>query len=128
RREPLNSAPGGTLLRREYALVYRAGLLNETRAFKLRLRDKPDDFAHWTLQITGIDNRRICAYMGAHTPLSRTGLGDVRLQLFCGSFCGASRNAALRPVPRASRAACDAVFDSGRAQAARPDDDQCARQ
>ncbi len=33
RREPLNSPPGGALLRREYALVFRAGLPNETRAF-----------------------------------------------------------------------------------------------
>ena len=32
RREPLNSPPGGALLRREYALVFRAGL-PETRAF-----------------------------------------------------------------------------------------------
>jgi hypothetical protein len=42
---------GGALLRREYALVYRARLPNETRAFELRPRDKPDDLAHGALQI-----------------------------------------------------------------------------
>jgi hypothetical protein len=35
----------------EYALVYRAGLSNETRPFKLRLWDKSYNFAHGTLQI-----------------------------------------------------------------------------
>jgi hypothetical protein len=35
----------------EYALVYRAGLSNETRPFKLRLCDKSYNFAHGTLQI-----------------------------------------------------------------------------
>jgi hypothetical protein len=36
---------------REYALVYRAGLSDEARPFKLRLWDKSYDFAHRTLQI-----------------------------------------------------------------------------
>jgi hypothetical protein len=36
---------------RKYALVHRAGLSNETRAFKLRLWDKSYDFAHGLLQI-----------------------------------------------------------------------------
>jgi hypothetical protein len=35
----------------EYALVYRAGLSNQTRPFKLRLRDKSYNFPHGTLQI-----------------------------------------------------------------------------
>jgi hypothetical protein len=35
----------------EYALVYRAGLSDETRPFKLRLWDKSYNFAHGTLQI-----------------------------------------------------------------------------
>jgi hypothetical protein len=35
----------------EYALVYRAGLSNETRPFKLRLWDKSCNFAHGPLQI-----------------------------------------------------------------------------
>jgi len=51
RREPLNFPPGGALLRREYALVYRAGLSNEVRPFKLRLWDKSYNFAHGILQI-----------------------------------------------------------------------------
>jgi hypothetical protein len=35
----------------EYALVYRAGLSNETRPFKLRLWGKSYNFAHGTLPI-----------------------------------------------------------------------------
>ena len=35
----------------EYALVYRAGLSDETRPFKLRFWDKSYDFAHGTIQI-----------------------------------------------------------------------------
>jgi hypothetical protein len=35
----------------ENALVYRAGLSNETRPFKLRLWDKSYNFAHETLHI-----------------------------------------------------------------------------
>jgi hypothetical protein len=35
----------------EYALVYRAGLSNETRPFKLRLWDKSYNFPHGILQI-----------------------------------------------------------------------------
>jgi hypothetical protein len=35
----------------EYALVYRAGLSNETRPFKLRLWNKSYNFAHGTPQI-----------------------------------------------------------------------------
>jgi hypothetical protein len=35
----------------EYALVYRAGLSDETRPFKLGLWDKSYDFAHGTIQI-----------------------------------------------------------------------------
>jgi hypothetical protein len=35
----------------EYALVYRAGLSNEVRPFKLRLWDKSYNFAHGILQI-----------------------------------------------------------------------------
>ncbi len=37
---------GGALLRREYALVYRAGLPNKTGPFEVTLRDKLYDFAH----------------------------------------------------------------------------------
>ena len=36
---------------REYALVYRAGLSNEVRPFKLRFWDKSYNFAHGILQI-----------------------------------------------------------------------------
>jgi hypothetical protein len=36
----------GSLLRREYALVYRAGLLNETDPVEVPLRDKLYNFAH----------------------------------------------------------------------------------
>jgi hypothetical protein len=35
----------------EYALIYRAGLSNEARPFKLRFWDKSYNFAHGTLQI-----------------------------------------------------------------------------
>jgi len=35
----------------EYALVYRAGLSNETRPFKLGLWDKSCNFVHGPLQI-----------------------------------------------------------------------------
>jgi hypothetical protein len=35
----------------KYAFVYRAGLSNETRPFKLGLWDKSHNFAHGTLQI-----------------------------------------------------------------------------
>jgi len=35
----------------EYALIYRAGLSNETRPFKLGLWDKSYSFGQWTLQI-----------------------------------------------------------------------------
>jgi hypothetical protein len=40
---------GGALLRREYALVDRAGGLNETGPFKLALRDELNNFAHFAL-------------------------------------------------------------------------------
>jgi hypothetical protein len=37
---------GGSLLRREYALVYRAGLLNKTGPVEVALRNKLCNFAH----------------------------------------------------------------------------------
>ena len=37
---------GEPLLGREYALVYRAGFLNQTTSFKFRLWDKSYDFTH----------------------------------------------------------------------------------
>jgi hypothetical protein len=37
---------GGSLLRREYALIYRAGLLNKTGPVEVTLRDKLHNFAH----------------------------------------------------------------------------------
>jgi len=43
RGDPLQA--GGTL-RREDALVYRAGFLNKTRPVEVTLRDKLNDFAH----------------------------------------------------------------------------------
>jgi len=46
----------GGLLRREDALVYRAGLLNKTGPVEVRLRDKLNNFAH-LLILPDIANR-----------------------------------------------------------------------
>src|SRR5258706_12603003 len=46
---PRDSAGGG-LLRREYALVYRAGLSNKTGPFELTLRDKLNKLRPFALQ------------------------------------------------------------------------------
>ena len=42
---------GGALLRREYALIYRAGLLDKTVPFEVTLRYKSNNFSHFTLQL-----------------------------------------------------------------------------
>jgi hypothetical protein len=36
---------------REYALIYRAGLLNKTGSFEVTLRDKLYNFAHWLSEV-----------------------------------------------------------------------------
>jgi hypothetical protein len=67
---------------REYALVYRAGLSNEVRPFKLSFWDKSYNLAHGTLQIQNFGGTRgfrsfkledphpsqegICREMGTH--------------------------------------------------------------
>jgi hypothetical protein len=39
-------SPARPFFRREYALVYRAGLLNKTGSFEVTLRDKSNNVAH----------------------------------------------------------------------------------
>jgi hypothetical protein len=43
-RDPLPAR--GALLRRKYALIYRAGLLNKTGPLEITLPDKLNNFAH----------------------------------------------------------------------------------
>ena len=42
---------GGTLLRRKYAFVDRAGLLDETGPLEIALRDELNNFAHWLTKV-----------------------------------------------------------------------------
>jgi hypothetical protein len=48
-----NPLKAGGTLRREDALIYRAGLLNKTGPFEVTLRDKLNNFAHLLTKVGG---------------------------------------------------------------------------